>query len=101
MDDILKALTDFSADGQASTDNLEENADIIKALTDLSAVSDSDITTTLDNDVSLATNVDQANVVTISYTQVNSLHAIILASLICWSHRTPPIRVHLTQQINY
>ena len=71
MDDIVKALTDFSVDGQASTDDLEENADIIKALTDLSAVSDTDITATLDNDPSLATSADQNNVVTISYTQVN------------------------------
>ena len=74
MDDIVKALTDFSVDGETNTDDLAENEDIIKALTDLSAISDVDITTTLENDDTLpTTNTDQNNVVTISYTQVNTL----------------------------
>ena len=73
MDDIVKALTNFSVDGDTNTgDDLGEDEDIIKALTDFSAISDVDLTATPDNDTLPTTSADQSNVVTISYTQVNT-----------------------------
>lgn len=75
MDDIVKALTNFSVSNEANgNDDLEESHDIIKALTDFSAGSDAEptSTTSLDNDTLPATTADQNNVVTISYTQVNT-----------------------------
>ena len=77
MDDIVKALTDFSVDGDTNAgddlagDDLAENEDIIKALTDFSAISDVDLT--VDSDALPTTSADQNDVVTISYTQVNVL----------------------------
>lgn len=78
MDDIVKALTDFSVDDGTNTgDDLAENEDIIKALTDFSAISDVDLT--VESDALPTTSADQNNVVTISYTQVN-----ILVYLMCF-----------------
>lgn len=90
MDDIVKALTNFSVDSEASTADLESD-DIIKALTDFSANSDTNIVsvdsdslptatadqstsiTTIDSDTLSTTTADQGNVVTVSYLQVNNL----------------------------
>ena len=73
MDDIVKALTDFSFHGETnSSGDHEESDNVIKALTDFSAGSDAEPSSTisLDNDTLPMTTADQNNVVTISYTQV-------------------------------
>ena len=74
MDDIVKALTDFSVDDETATADLEEGNDIIKALTDLSTTDNADVTPLDDDNTLPTTAANQSNVVTISYTQVSIVY---------------------------
>lgn len=100
MDDIVKALTDFSADGVTSSTSLEEgNDDIIKALTDFSATDDTDVTT-LDNDSNdtlPATTASQNAVVTVSYTQVNNRMVLVpfIVLFLCIDFNRVPVQHRL------
>ena len=98
MNDIVKALTDFSVDGEpSSTDDLEESSDIIKALTDFSANDDAEPTSTIsiENDILPATTADQNNVVTVSYTQVNVLSCLCITIISIFDLSRVPVQDHL------
>lgn len=99
MNDIVKALTDFSVDGEPSTtDDLEESGDIIKALTDFSANDDAEPTSTIsvENDtLPVTTAADQNNVVTVSYTQVSVLSCLRITVISIFDLSRVPVQDHL------